>query len=45
MIRFYRDVFGFEIKEAEDASSVYLVKGGTLWYNMIRMEKIIGEHE
>ena len=29
MIRFYRDVLGFEIKEAEDASNVYLVKDGT----------------
>ena len=26
MIRFYRDVLGFEIKEAEDTSNVYLVK-------------------
>ena len=24
MIRFYRDVLGFEIKEAEDASNVYI---------------------
>ncbi|MCI5750867.1 MAG: VOC family protein, partial [Oscillospiraceae bacterium] len=24
MIRFYRDVLGFEIKEAEDTSNVYL---------------------
>jgi len=31
MIRFYRDVLGFEIKEAEDASNVYLVKDGTLF--------------
>ena len=30
MIRFYRDVLGFEIKEAEDASNVYLVKDSTL---------------
>ena len=28
MIRFYRDVLGFEIKESEDTSNVYLVKGG-----------------
>lgn len=27
MIRFYRDVLGFEIKESEDTSNVYLVKG------------------
>ena len=26
MIRFYRDVLGFEIKEAEDTGNVYLVK-------------------
>lgn len=25
MIRFYRDVLGFEIKESEDTSNVYLV--------------------
>ncbi len=31
MIRFYRDVLGFEIKEAEDADNVYLVKDGT-WF-------------
>ena len=31
MIRFYRDVLGFEIREAEDASNVYLVKDGTLF--------------
>ena len=31
MIRFYRDVFGFEIKEAEDSSNVYLIKDGTLF--------------
>ena len=31
MIRFYRDVLGFEIKEDEDTSNVYLVKDGTLF--------------
>lgn len=31
MIRFYRDVLGFEIKEAEDTRNVYLVKDGTLF--------------
>ena len=31
MIRFYRDVLGFEIKETEDAENVYLVKDGTLF--------------
>ena len=31
MICFYRDVLGFEIKEDEDASNVYLIKDGTLF--------------
>ena len=31
MIRFYRDVLGFEIKEAENTENVYLVKDGTLF--------------
>ena len=31
MIRFYRDVLGFEIKENEDASNVFLEKDGTLF--------------
>ncbi|MBO5165289.1 MAG: VOC family protein [Lachnospiraceae bacterium] len=31
MIRFYRDVLSFEIKEGEDTSNVYLVKDGTLF--------------
>ena len=31
MIRFYRDVFGFEISESEDTSNVYLIKDGTLF--------------
>ena len=31
MIRFYRDVLGFEIKKEEDSSNVYLVKDGTLF--------------
>ncbi len=31
MIRFYRDVLGFAIKEAEDATNVYLEKDGTLF--------------
>ncbi|SHM72929.1 Glyoxalase/Bleomycin resistance protein/Dioxygenase superfamily protein [Ruminococcus flavefaciens] len=30
MIRFYRDVIGFEIKEDENTSNVYLIKDGTL---------------
>lgn len=31
MVRFYRDVLGFEIKENDDASNVYLEKDGTLF--------------
>lgn len=31
MIRFYRDVLGFEISEDENTSNVYLVKDGTLF--------------
>lgn len=31
MIRFYRDVLGFEISESEDTSNVYLIKDGTLF--------------
>ena len=31
MIRFYRDVLGFEIIEDENTSNVYLVKDGTLF--------------
>ena len=42
MIRFYRDVLGFEIKEAEDTSNVYLVKDGTLFllYGINDFEKM-----
>ncbi|MEG0751902.1 MAG: VOC family protein [Oscillospiraceae bacterium] len=31
MVRFYRDVLGFEIKEEENASNVYLAKDETLF--------------
>lgn len=31
MIKFYRDVLGFEIKEDEDTSNVFLIKDGTLF--------------
>lgn len=31
MIRFYRDVLGFEIKESEDTLNVYLIKDETLF--------------
>lgn len=42
MIRFYRDVLGFEIKEAEDAVNVYLIKDGTLFmlYERNNFEKM-----
>ena len=42
MIRFYRDVLGFEIKEAEDAVNVYLIKDGTLFmlYERKNFEKM-----
>ena len=43
MIRFYRDVLGFEIKESEDAVNVYLIKDGTLFmlYERKNFEKMI----
>ena len=31
MVRFYRDVLGFEIQEGEDAVNIYLIKDGTLF--------------
>lgn len=31
MVRFYRDVLGFSIREEENASNVYLEKDGTLF--------------
>lgn len=31
MVHFYRDVLGFEIKEEENTSNVYLMKDGTLF--------------
>lgn len=44
MIRFYRDVLGFEIKEGEDARSVYLIKDDTLFllYGRKNFEKMTG---
>ena len=44
MIRFYRDVLGFEIKEEENTSNVYLVKDGTLFllYGRTDFEKMTG---
>jgi len=42
MIRFYRDILGFEIREAEDAVNVYLIKDGTLFmlYERKNFEKM-----
>lgn len=42
MIRFYRDVLGFEIKEPEDTPNVYLIKDGTLFmlYGRENFEKM-----
>ena len=42
MIRFYRDVLGFAIKEDENTSNVYLVKDGTLFllYGREDVEKL-----
>lgn len=42
MIRFYRDVLGFEIKESEEAVNVYLIKDGTLFmlYERNNFEKM-----
>mgnify|MGYP000220811741 CR=1 FL=1 len=42
MIRFYRDVLGFEIKEEENTNNVYLIKDGTLFmlYERKNFEKM-----
>ena len=42
MIRFYRDVLGFEIKEDENTVNVYLIKNGTLFmlYERKNFEKM-----
>ena len=44
MVRFYRDVLGFEIKEPEDTSNVFLEKDGTLFllYRKTDFEKMTG---
>lgn len=44
MIRFYRDVLGFEIRESEDATNVYLEKDGTLFllYGRNDFERMTG---
>ena len=36
MVRFYRDVLGFEIKEDENTVNVYLIKNGTLFMHYER---------
>lgn len=45
MVRFYRDVFGFEIKEDENASNVFLEKDGTLFmlYRRTDFEKMVNK--
>lgn len=45
MIKFYRDVLGFEIKEEENTSNVYLVKDSTLFllYGRNDFEKMTGK--
>jgi len=42
MVRFYRDVLGFEITEGENAENVYLIKDGTLFmlYERRNFEKM-----
>jgi len=42
MVRFYRDVLGFEITEGEDTENVYLIKDGTLFmlYERKNFEKM-----
>ena len=42
MVRFYRDVLNFEIREDENASNVYLVRDGTLFllYRRTDFEKM-----
>ncbi|MBQ3112531.1 MAG: VOC family protein [Firmicutes bacterium] len=44
MVRFYRDVLGFEIREPEDAENIYLIKDGTLFmlYERKNFERMSG---
>lgn len=44
MIKFYRDVLDFEIKEKEETENVYLIKDGTLFllYGRKDFEKMTG---
>ena len=46
MIRFYRDVLGFEIQESEDAVNVYLIKDETLFmlYERKNFEAMTSRH-
>jgi len=43
MVRFYRDVLGFEIKEDDNTTNVYLEKDGTLFllYRRTDFEKLV----
>ena len=45
MVRFYRDVLGFAIKEEENTTNVYLEKDGTLFllYRRSDFEKMTGK--
>lgn len=45
MVRFYRDVLGFEIKEDENVANVYLEKDGTLFmlFRKTDFEKMTGK--
>lgn len=44
MVGFYRNVLGFEIREAEDTENVYLVKDDTLFllYGRADLERLTG---
>lgn len=44
MVRFYRDILGFEIKEKENTTNVYLEKDGTLFllYSRTDIENMTG---
>lgn len=46
MVRFYRDVLGFEIQEDENTSNVFLEKDGTLFllYRRADFEKMTNRH-
>ena len=46
MVRFYRDVLGFDITEGENATNVYLIKDGTLFmlYERKNFEKLTNKN-